>query len=513
VKLPIVRLELSAGTFRIKTDEAIYEISVTAESGLARVVERIVTTEAKSDVPAQQAADQETSSMSAPDGGETFYKAVSEDMFKEIGKLARELSLSIATPAAGPMTKVDIEKAGVDLENAKGLLEDVVKMTEKATMSIMDISENIHEQCETIKHNLTAIKQMRFLGNAPAGEQTSDKNNLIAALVAGVSDRLHGIMALVQGAHVTADEAEPPPTPPEAAMQRIETYVFDLDVVFQTLYELCTNETVKKSHLKPMREHQKELFDDHRVMQMFAEMAPGVEREDDFFNFPLPTILKALFQCTDDEKARQVLKKMHQTADSLFLDQMLPVAGRVEVKEVPVMAAPAGEEARGGTEPGNAALESMDEVEAFVRSQCELLCGLCSDGEKDYSMIRREDHQRLVAALESTDSVIQNIIANITQILESLSFKDLSGQRIKKIVAVLTHVQIQLLGILVSFGVKLKKREEDRTITASESETIALQEVDKIMKRFSEVPADNDPLEGTSLNQHEVDRLLADLGF
>ena len=84
--------------------------------------------------------------------------------------------------------------------------------------------------------------------------------------------------------------------------------------------------------------------------------------------------------------------------------------------------------------------------------------------DDSYSMVRKEDHDRLIAALESSDHVIQCIISNIGRILESLTFQDLSGQRIIKIVDLLSNVQIQLLSILVSSGVKLKRLREGKVI-------------------------------------------------
>jgi hypothetical protein len=40
-----------------------------------------------------------------------------------------------------------------------------------------------------------------------------------------------------------------------------------------------------------------------------------------------------------------------------------------------------------------------------------------------------------------------------------------------------------------------------------------MQEVDRIMKRFTEPSADDEEPGEAALNQHEVDRLLAEFGF
>jgi chemotaxis regulatin CheY-phosphate phosphatase CheZ len=126
----------------------------------------------------------------------------------------------------------------------------------------------------------------------------------------------------------------------------------------------------------------------------------------------------------------------------------------------------------------------------------------------NYSMVRKEDHDRLVAALEASDNVIQCIIANISRILESLSFQDLSGQRSIKIVDLLSNVQIQLLSILVSSGVKLKRLREGRAIEKISAEA----EADELMSRFRAGAAKDGPGRNI-LDQQAIDSLLSDLGF
>ena len=41
-KLPVIHLELTTGVFKIKAEDAIYEIEVKADSSLTQVVEKIV---------------------------------------------------------------------------------------------------------------------------------------------------------------------------------------------------------------------------------------------------------------------------------------------------------------------------------------------------------------------------------------------------------------------------------------------------------------------------------------
>ena len=284
-KLQVIHLELTTGVFKIKAEDAIYEIEVKADSSLTQVIEKIVEKEV--------VVEKEASGESVAD---QFYKEISEEMFNEIGKMARDLSISIKTPLDEDMKNVDISQAGVDLESAKGKLQNIVEMTEKATMEIMDISENIQEGCDEIKKNLTEIQKINFIGS--------------------------------------------------------------------------------------------------------------LEKE-----------------------------------------------------------------------------------------------------------AQKEEQEKLIAAIESTDKLIKNIIVNISRILESLSFQDLSGQQIKKILSVLSSVQVQLLSMLVTFGVKLKKKEVYEGLALGEKEDLVHQEVNKMKSKVSDEVWEAEEEGEGPLNQEAVDDLLAELGF
>ncbi len=552
--LPVVRLELSSGVFRINTDEAIYEIAVNPEGGPARVVEKIIEKEvpvpatAPPPPPPPEPAEEPVAAEPAPEEApaaaqeapaaaaveaDQFYKEISEEMLQEIGKLAREMSISIQEmPPADEMKQVDIQRAGFDLESAKGLLDDVVKMTEKATMEIMDISENIQDDCETIQQNLADLKNLKVFENeesAPAAGSTAAPAG--AASIEVLEELLqheHNLKEVLVS--LPAPSAAPTPAPepteaPEPVTKTVQVYSFDLDVLFQTLYELCTNEAVKK-HIKAMREAQTEEFSTDDIQQSLSDMAPEVEVEDTFYNFPLPALLKMLFQYTTSDKNKQILKKMNQTASTIFLDQILPVEGTVEEKEItvepepaPVQDEPAAEPS--GDDPLQEAFQLIDKNIALLTAEADRLRQIGDEGggtaaedggaQTGFSVVKKEDHEKLVATLESSDQVIRKIVESIRQILEALSFQDLSGQRIVKIADMLTNVQFQLLSILVSFGVKLKSHQQHADSDDWDSDEEASEEVSKMMSRVKE-EVDGEA-EASPLDQGEVDKLLAELGF
>jgi chemotaxis regulatin CheY-phosphate phosphatase CheZ len=419
------------------------------------------------------------------------------------------------------MKNVDISQAGVDLEGAKGRLQDIVEMTEKATMEIMDISENIQEGCDEIKKNLTEIQKIDFIGRLEKeaqGEGLSESNHELSVEdIDAVIDREEKLKQELLNLPLQPAAEEAKASEPET--KTVKVYSFDVDVVFQTLYELCTNEQVK-SHIKSMRGEVNNAFAIDDVLKDFSELATTVDVEDNFFNFPLPDILKILFQHSKEEKYSKTLKKMHQSAASIFLDQILPIERSVEGKEV--QAEKKAEEPRENNAPAVLSDNSLTGMIKLIDKNIEKLkahrdklsnMSIGSSTASSEQNLHKEDQEKLIDAISSTDTLIKNIIINISRILESLSFQDLSGQQIKKILSVLSSVQVQLLSMLVTFGVKLKKKEAYESLAVGEKEDLVHQEVDKMKSKVSDdVWEDEEEGEG-SLNQDAVDDLLAELGF
>jgi chemotaxis regulatin CheY-phosphate phosphatase CheZ len=531
-KLPVIHLELTTGVFKIKAEDAIYEIEVKADSSLTQVVEKIVEKEVVVEKDAKK--ELESPKEAAEEGvSDQFYKEISEEMFNEIGKMARDLSISIKTPLEDDMKNVDISQAGVDLESAKGKLQNIVEMTEKATMEIMDISENIQEGCDEIKKHLTEIQKIEFIGRLEKEgheEAPAESNNeILVEDIDAVIDREEKLKQELlnlplQPAAEEAKEPVPEPVPEPVAepeTKTVKVYSFNIDVVFQTLYELCTNEQVKL-HIKAMRGEVDNAFAIDNVLKDFSKMAPTVDVEDNFFNFSLPDILKILFQHSKEEKYSKTLKKMHQSAASIFLDQILPIEGSVEEKEVQSekkAEEPKENNASAATpdNPLTGIIKLIDENIEKLKAHRDKLSNMpvVSSTASSEQNLHKKDQKKLIDAIESTDKLIKTIIFNISRILESLSFQDLSGQQIKKILSVLSSVQVQLLSMLVTFGVKLKKKDEYESLAVGEKEDLVHQEVDKMKSKVADDVWEDEAEgeRGGPLNQDAVDDLLAELGF
>ena len=522
-KTPIIELELNSGSFRIKTDDAVYHITVKPEGSLSQMVSKVVETEASR---------QESSEVFEPTQEDPFYREVSQEMYAEIGRLARQLSLSIKDIPGENFKKLDIQQTGIELENAKDQLADIVQMTEKATMDIMDLTENMSEDCRAVQQYLATIDGLPVFAShdddmgwdaeetgTESAEPDSDQSvNFINALLEQ-EQRLKDMI----GGLTLAGKPEPEAVEEEPAAAGGETvYHFDLDVVFQTLYELCTNESVKE-HIKGMRADRDTAFEAATVQAGLAELAPTVDVEDNFYNFPITGILKGLFQATNQDKYKQILKKMNQTAGSIFLDTILPVEGQVSEKPAAPAAPPKKKPAPSGN--GGASAEQLGPIVALVEESIQQLQAererlastngaACVSGNGDQTIISEKDRQTIVKSVKDSTEALERIIGHSTGVMEALSFQDLSGQRIYRIVRLISDIQVQLLSLLVSFGAKLKKKQEEHSIkSVKEAEKMAQQEVDKMLERVSEPSPMAGPDAEGRLNQDSVNNLLADLGF
>ncbi|CAO0819900.1 Chemotaxis protein CheZ [Desulfarculales bacterium] len=63
--------------------------------------------------------------------------------YREIGRLVRRLSMSIRDVKIDTVKNFALSSAGQRLEQAKGQLEHVVKITEQAILRIIDLGEEI----------------------------------------------------------------------------------------------------------------------------------------------------------------------------------------------------------------------------------------------------------------------------------------------------------------------------------------------------------------------------------
>ncbi|MFH1019143.1 MAG: protein phosphatase CheZ, partial [Pseudomonadota bacterium] len=411
-------------------------------------------------------------------------------------------------------------------------LHDIVSMTERATMEIMDRVEKVQNQTDGVKELLLSLKthsafQAEAIVNGERGAQSAavtlqnlqekigQANDLIAALQEGA-----GAGGEEDAAGEVFDLAEVVPE-----MITRTRYLFALDTIFQTMYELCTNETVK-THITAARKKAEEIFDPNAFVDAMGEKIRDLAPDDNFFTVPLSDVLAALLTACSDPKTQNLLKKMDLNQAEIFLDQSLPleVPPTEEIEEAaPVPAATATPEAvqsgpataaPGGTAHGSD--PRVAELGSMLAESLALAGELTGNLEQMHSgeipgmsKMTIEDQNDIFTKIEDAFNVASSITDDISRITEALSFQDLSGQQILKIIKLLTDFQVQLLAIVVSFGSQLKIKEKNAGITVAESKRIAQEDVDKYLTSMTtgEIGGEG------SLDQDAVNDLLQGLGF
>ncbi|MDR1297011.1 MAG: protein phosphatase CheZ [Deltaproteobacteria bacterium] len=570
---PVIGFELGVGEFRIVTAEAVYHIRVLPELVTANtrlgVVSRLPADAAQplppsspaASVPVVQAAQALAASTAGP-GDHAFFQELSQELFQSVGQLARQLSVSVGElPVDAPAG--DLTKTGADLEDAKGQLEDVIELTERASMTIMDLADQIQADMDSLNGQMDALNNLESLldgravpaGPAPGGSvpPAAPGGGGGVPVSAKFMDKFVEIQACIDrlaGGGVGHDDPEPLEPPPDeepepvpaAPEEPVTVTTFDLDTVFQTLYEFCTNESVK-AHVKSMRESCS--TGGFKVEAVEAELSRQSESltadEDGFFNFPIPGLLKLLYSNAATDEFKQILKKMNQTVDSIFLEPNLPVEGRevalapeaAPAPPAPAAPAPPPPALVPAAGPGPASA-GMAELGGLMRELEELLprggneagAGPAAPagggpagapgGDGLRAAIPEVDRDAIVHAVEESRSLIKNTSRHLTHIMEALSFQDLSGQRIKKIVGLISDIQVRLLSLLVSFDSKMRAHTDapQEVRPREEREKVAQAEVDKMLEKLNAEPSEmRGPGAENRLDQGAVNDLLAGLGF
>ncbi|MFA7383237.1 MAG: protein phosphatase CheZ [Desulfurivibrionaceae bacterium] len=534
---PEVNLEISTGFFRISTDTVVYNITVLSgpETGATQVVRHILAEE-KPPVPSLAAPqpDAERVDSYRRDSeleGEDYYKQVSNDIFNDIGKLAKSLSSTMGEIPLEDrrMKRVELDEAGEKIEDAKNQLHDIVSMTERATMEIMDQVEKVQNQTDGVKELLLALKthsafQLEAIANGEAGAQSAAAT--LQDLQAKIGQANALIAAMQEGGGMTGEEVAAEEVLDLAAaepeMVKRTRYLFSLDTIFQTMYELCTNETVK-THITGARKKAEEIFAYQDFVEAMGEKIRDLAPDsDNFFTVPLSDVLSAMLSACADPKTQNLLKKMDLNQREIFLDQSLPleVPASEEIEEaVPVSTtATARPEAAvlapAATGMGNdqriAELGTMlAESSTLAGELTESLEQMRTGQTPGMSKMSIEDQHDIFKKIEDAFQVASAITDDISRITEALSFQDLSGQQIMKIIKLLTDFQVHLLAIVVSFGSQLKIKEKNAGITVEESKRIAQEDVDKYLKSMTTEEVGGDG----SLDQDAVNDLLKNLGF
>ena len=251
--------------------------------------------------------------------------------------------------------------------------------------------------------------------------------------------------------------------------------LFSLADVLQILLEFCTNEKVKQ-HLKAVQAKQDAIFRTGEAEQALSLLATGVPQEDGFHQLPVEPLLNILRDHCTDDRVKDLFVKMASSAQKLFPVPALPL----EAQEM--------EEAFGDelSEP-----QGNPEVAACWEKLQQNLKTL-AEHEQANAPGKAGSGSTLGANAEVKEilETVDRITDSLSRIIEALSFQDLSGQRLLKLLKIIRQLQVQVLSLLVAAGQRLLVNLDDQSFPPQESD-LARNELDRLLQTVA-TPTDED---------------------
>jgi len=358
-----VHLEVSSGFFRIPTESVNYNISVL--NGAAGTPQ----------VPEDTGVPQYTPPEVVEPVNDDYYMRAMDTLRERLGPLAARAA-TLETELL-PKVRETLERAVElqgDIDGLQNTLEQAKPVAESAESGNSQDLGEVHRK-------LLALRGL--LESSPPAETQS------------------------------AGESNPPK----------QRYLFDIDVVFQTMYELCTNETVK-THTQDARAKADTLFERDKFLDIISERVAGYSEDDGFLSVPIADVLTALSASCSDKAIINLFKNMNKKQADIFLDQFLPL--EVPPTEEVAAAVEAEPEAAGGG-VDMAALsaqidEIVNEIAAMRDAQGEAPTPSASTGVPSEALAE-------IAALDSkVKGVAQSLEYTLNALLEDPSMKPLAGE-------------------------------------------------------------------------------------
>ncbi|MHB8069770.1 MAG: protein phosphatase CheZ [Desulfobaccales bacterium] len=423
-----------------------------------------------------------------------YYRQISHDIYDELGQLAKKLNLSLQDLTMADMVNCQIDSPGEHLDQARCTVNDVLEMTEKATLNILDLVEQIREDCEAVRHEIISLgpneEDWGTIGAGPAAPAWGEETKALVAQM------------LAQGEELNRQfQAQSVAAPPAAVEEVGSSLHFPLAEILQIVLEFCGNEALKQ-HLKAVIAKQGEIFPTQEVEAEFSKLAATQPVEDGFSQFPVEEILKVLLNNCQDARVKDLFTKMLGSAGKLFPMPVLPLEG------TPVEAAAAPPAPAAPEKPAFLPLwEDFFQKVQKLAAQAETPPEVPATTETPVA----EDK------IQKTTSVLDRITGALSRIMEALAFQDLSGQRLLQVLNLLRQIQLQILTMVVAAGTKLKKKTEQRGITLEESGALAQDEIDRLMVTVtppaSSAEAPSGAVDTQVLDQEAINDLLTNMGF
>ncbi len=418
------------------------------------------------------------------------YQHFSQEIYEGLGKLAKDINLSIQDLSLAELIQ-NMGSPGEHLDQARSQVTDVLLMTEQATLNIMDLVEEIREDCQTVQAKLLSLTEAQGSPEnegipaeaAPAGQ--GEEQSLWETLFSQVE----AVEQVLYGGGEGEGEASSGPVLPS----------FSLSDILQVILEFCTNEKVKQ-HLRAVQSKQDAVFRGLEAEQALSLLAANAPQEEGFYQLPLNQVLGILHSHCEDERVKELFAKMASSAEKLFPVAALPLEAKGSEEASPE----ASPEYPGGPE----AAARWDELRhtlklLFERRQAAIAEGGSATGP-----------QLGVLEAKTILDTVDHITKNLSRIIEALSFQDLSGQRLLKILKIIRQLQVQVLTLLVAAGDRLQARLEGGALDLKESDQ-AREELDRLLSSFAPSTAGGAAVTSPEqpLDQNAINELLTTMGF
>lgn len=452
---PEVFLEIGAGFLRIPTADINYTITVIDVGG------------AHAPVASEPV-------LPPPDD---FYELVANDLYRGLGAFAGAFSPVIVGVLGGD---IDVGQISQGAEVDGGACEDLAKLCGRVA------AENLK-----VQDALVELRTPPAL-DSPAGDEADPAGggeDTLAGLVAQFDE----VLGLIQGLDVAAPQEEAP------VVEKKSRYLFDLDVIFQTLYELCTNETVK-DHITETRGKAAELFDITGFHDKISEKAVQYQADSDhYFDVPMSDVFQSLFGVCSDKGVKNLLKKMDSGQGSIFLDQAIPLeVPKIEEVEVEskVEAPPAGAEV-----DTSAIVSLLGEMRQVV--EAVVPAAPSPQGAEENGAV---DGEGMVQKIEDALAASSVMAADIST-LAALVTASVSSDKQSGTLPPVAELPWQLLDLIVRFGTLLKNKTENHSLSMVNGKEVAEAEVERLLGTGSQDG------ERSLMDQERVKAILAEYDF
>lgn len=171
-----------------------------------------------------------------------YYRQASQEIYAGLGKLAKEIYLSLQDISMVEILQTGKVSPGERLHQVRSQVTDVMEMTEKATLNILNLVEQIQEDCLEVQGHLRQLSG----GNLAPLTAAPSESPAALALCSRLLTQGEAIDRLIRVHFQEGDSPEAPVS-------------FQLRDVLQILLEFCGAEAVKP-HLKSVLGQYENLF-------------------------------------------------------------------------------------------------------------------------------------------------------------------------------------------------------------------------------------------------------------